>query len=243
MSYIDLALRNPPNFKGLFIGGTNLAADTAAYELIGPDMGVVGSSFVLPSSPAALTAVSANVGDTGLLYVEYIDGDWYERGATVTMTGTTPVQIAAAALRVNRAVYLPGSNLGEISLKVNTTKVNAIGAGDGISGVAIYTAPRGQRVRIITASVNFQVTKDGDGRLMAHSRGKAGFYKIVEKHGAADFTIGSAEYPRRLIDFQGQYGLTIWIDAKLTQGTGHVGGHFQLLAQRTTDGDAPGYDL
>jgi hypothetical protein len=244
MSYVDLARANLPSIKSYFVGGADLAVGNAAYTLLGPSMGTVGTTFVLPAAAGSLTAVSASASDTGALYVEYIDANWYERSALVSMTGITPAVLAASARRVNRAIYLNGSNVGEISLKVGAVKVNAIRAGAGVSRAAIYTAPRGQRVWIIQVTANCETTKTADMRLCSNARDRTGNYTQAEAYSVSTFSPTEIVYPVKIVDLSGSYGVTVWLDAKLvTTGSGIVSGMFQILAQRLTDMDAPGFGL
>lgn len=240
----DLALSDNANFKGATIAGEELAVTDAAFALLGPSMGSISSTLTLPSAAAALNAVSTDVGDTGDIYVEYLDAEYRERAATVTLTGTTPVQVVASARRINRVIYLPGSNLGTISLDVGGTVLSKIRVGDGVARVALYTTPRGQRVSLLSALVNVESPKTADMRLRAKARTQPGIYTVGRAYAVTEFALVDIPLPPPIEDLlMESYGVDIWLDAKTTAGGGNgiVGGYFQIVAERTTDPDAVGF--
>lgn len=240
LSLQDLALSDNPNYKGFNTSGRESAVSNAAHSLLGPSMGAVDSTLILPTVAAPLMAVSAQAADTGQLLVVYIN--YYERSAIVALSGTTPVQVVASALRVNQAVYLPGSNAGQITLSIGSANLSKIRAGEGYAHVALYTAPRGQKSWLLNVVVNVEASKVAHVHLHSKGRGRPGSYILAETFVSNAFSPTDILFPFLLDDPLGDYGLDVWIEAQMiTTGTGIVSAVMQIVSQRTTDPNAPGY--
>lgn len=129
--------------------GRNADIDTASIpeDVWGGDSVYTG----FPTGAAEIiTAVSDNVGDTGILTITYLASftSTAYQTATITLTGTTPVDFAISAVRVHSAQYSTGVattfNLGNITIrhKVTTTNVFLIlEPGTNQSYSSGYTVP------------------------------------------------------------------------------------------------------
>lgn len=108
-----------------------------------------GTPIVLPAAAAAASIVSASTADaaagTGArtVLVTGLDANYLDVTETVTLNGTTPVNLSAQLLRCNRIeVITAGSgrtNAGDITLSIGGAAQCASAAGTGISNTAVFT--------------------------------------------------------------------------------------------------------
>lgn len=121
-----------------------------------------------PTSAGELTVVSDDAADvaagTGArtVNVAYLDSDYVMQNATVTMTGATPVVVAASAIRFIRAyVVTAGSglqNAGPITAKIGATTVGQINdTGYNQTLQSHFTVPAGKRAYLL----RYQFSQDG----------------------------------------------------------------------------------
>lgn len=143
-----MALEKDYDFKKMTLFSANPDVDTATVpEFVWGQGGV----FTFPAAAAATTIVSGNAADasagTGArtVTVTGLDANYFEVVETVTMNGTTPVNLTAQLLRVNKLeVVSAGSgqvNTGIITISIGGTVVSSIPASKGISQTAVFTVP------------------------------------------------------------------------------------------------------
>lgn len=121
-----------------------------------------------PTSAGELTIVSDDAADvaagTGARTVKlwWLDGDYVEQSDTVTMTGATPVVVAASALRFIRALVVTagsgGQNAGPLAVKIGATVVGQINdTGYNQTLQSHYTVPAGWTAHLLA----YQFSQDG----------------------------------------------------------------------------------
>lgn len=137
----DVAKGNIWDSKALNIFGFNRTVGTA-FETLWDD----GGNYVFPSSALVMSAVSSSASDTMNLLISGLDANYNEITETVTLAGTSAVQTTLSFLRINSAVILSGSNVGNISISNGGTNYAYISATLGTTQACIYTVPAGHSV-------------------------------------------------------------------------------------------------
>ena len=124
------------------IFGYNSAATTAFRVLWEKN-----SDYTPPSSAQQMQVKSTSASDTMNLLIQGLDSNYDVLNETVTLTGTSVVTTTNSFYRINNAIILSGSNVGNIDIGndlVGTpTYYAAIRAGDGKTQMSHYTVPRG----------------------------------------------------------------------------------------------------
>lgn len=137
----DIAKGNIWDSKALNIFGFNRTVGTA-FETLWDD----GGNYVFPSSALVMSAVSSSASDTMNLLISGLDANYNEITETVTLAGTSAVQTTLSFLRINSAVILSGSNVGNISISNGGTNYAYISATLGTTQACIYTVPAGHSI-------------------------------------------------------------------------------------------------
>jgi len=120
------------------IFGFNTAIGTdfiAAWEL--------NTAYVYPTVPVAMTAVSSSASDTAVtILILGLDGNYDRKSATVTLTGTTPVNIGEF-FRINDVITLSGNAVGNVTIANGGTTYARMNAQTGKNQASIFTVPAG----------------------------------------------------------------------------------------------------
>jgi hypothetical protein len=120
------------------IFGFNTAIGTnfiAAWEL--------NSAYVYPNAPLAMTAVSSSASDTAVtILILGLDGNYDRKSATVTLTGTTPVNIGEF-FRINDVITISGNAVGNVTIANDGVTYARMDAGTGKNQASIFTVPAG----------------------------------------------------------------------------------------------------
>lgn len=116
-------------------------------------------AYVFPSSAVTMSAVSSSASDTMQVLISGLDADYKSVAAVVTLSGTTPVTTTQTFLRINSALILSGSNVGNITISNGGTTYAYIEATIGITQACHYTVPVGFalylfRIDVTSGTVN-----------------------------------------------------------------------------------------
>lgn len=153
-AYLGLLNDNFDGCEAVNIFGFNRAVDDEFETLWnGP------AAYALPASQSALSVVSSSASDTMAVLISGLDENYIQRQEVATLTGTSAVTTAQPFYRINSAVILSGSNVGNISLKIGDTVHAYIEAGVGLTQACAYTVPAGKslylvRIDLTSGSVN-----------------------------------------------------------------------------------------
>ena len=145
----DIAKGNIWDSQALNIFGFNREVGDS-FETIWND----GGGYVYPSSAVAMDVVSSSSSDTMQVLINGLDANYDAISETVTLTGTSAVTTSATFFRINSAVILTGSNVGDISISNGGTKYAFIEATLGITQSVIYTVPAGCSLYIFRIDCN-----------------------------------------------------------------------------------------
>ena len=132
----DIAKGKVRNQSALNLFGFNRVVGTT-FETIGN----YGGIYPQPESAAALSCASSSASDTMAVLISGLDADHKILTETVTLDGTTPVSTSGSFLRVNSAVILAGSNVGNITISNDGDVLGYIEAGIGLTQTCHYTVP------------------------------------------------------------------------------------------------------
>ena len=145
------------NFSGceavnIFGFNRDVATD---FETLWNDTG----SYTFPSTQSVLTVVSTSGSDTMQVLINGLDENYIQRQEVVTLTGTSAVTTAQQFFRINSAVILTGSNVGNISIKIGATLHGYIEASLGTTQACVFTVPAGKslyllRIDLTSGTVN-----------------------------------------------------------------------------------------
>lgn len=102
-----------------------------------------GGIYPFPTSASTLSVVSDSASDTMAVLISGLDEDYVEVYDVVTLNGLTPVTTTNSFFRVNSAVILAGSNVGNIAISHGANVVQYIGAEIGLTQSCVYTVPAG----------------------------------------------------------------------------------------------------
>ena len=119
--------------------------------------------------------------DTGTLKVQGLDANYDEQSETVTMTGTSAVELSNTYIRIFRMEYTgsSGPNEGKITCHVNSdsgTSVACIEEDDGQTLMCVYTIPAGYEGYLIALDVS--VNKDKDAQMRMYNRAFGETFRI-----------------------------------------------------------------
>lgn len=166
--------------------GANDDIDTAAAE----DIWTAGGDCQWPTSAATTTVVSDSTDDaaagTGCQTVEVqcLDDDLALVPQTVTMNGTTPVELSTDCRRATRAKCLTagsgGVNAGTVDIKHGATILGQIAAEYGQTLITCDTIPNGQFGRL--EGWGCSVTKNTTGlmHVSIDTRADGGAWQVKE---------------------------------------------------------------
>ena len=151
---LDIARNHYNNYRQINIFGFNRDVGID-FESIENDSG----DYVYPSAASVLTVVSTSASDTMGVLISGLNSDYVEITETVTLTGVSAKTTTQAFFRVNNAIILAGSNVGDITLKIGANLHGFIEAGLGTTQACVFTVPAGKtlyiyRIDLTSGTVN-----------------------------------------------------------------------------------------
>jgi len=186
----DIAKGNAYNASPVNIFGFNREVATD-YETIWND----GGGYVYPTSALTMSVSSDSASDTMPVLISGLDINYNPITATVTLNGTTPVIAGVNFFRINSAVILAGSNVGNISISNGGIKYGFIEAGLGITQACIYTVPAGHCLYLFRIDVNSATT---NGQKYIFIRNKVTTNGRTLRVSEATFSTSQVSYDRQV---------------------------------------------
>ena len=135
---LELVHKGVPGTGAVNIFGFNRSVGTS-FETIWND----GGTYIPPASAVTMDCVSSSASDTMNILINGLDADYKSVAAIVTLNGTSPVTTTQTFLRINSAVILSGSNVGNITISNGGTTYAYIEATLGATQACVYTVPAG----------------------------------------------------------------------------------------------------
>lgn len=151
--YLDVAKDNIYNTTAVNIFGFNRSIG-ASFETVWNN----GGNYVYPASALTMSVVSTSAADTMDVLISGLDINYNPISEAVTLTGTSAVTTSAAFFRINSAVILAGSNVGDISISNGGTNHAFIEALIGITQSSVYTVPAGHSLYLVRIDANSATT-------------------------------------------------------------------------------------
>jgi len=146
---LELVHRGVPGTGAVNIFGFNRAVNTS-FETVWND----GGAYAYPGSAVTMDLVSSSASDTMQVMVTGLDADYASIFDVVTMNGTGSVTTAKSFYRINSAVILTGSNVGDITISNGGTTYGFIEATLGITQACLYTVPAGFSLYLFRIDAN-----------------------------------------------------------------------------------------
>ncbi len=179
-----------------------------------------GAGYAFPSAALTMTIVSSSASDTMDVLVAGLDADYNEVRQTVTLTGTSAVTIPADIYRINSAVILSGSNVGNITIASGGVTYAFIEAELGTTQSCIYTVPAGHDLYLFRITAN-SATANGSKYVtirnaLQSSTGR--WLKVAE----ATFSQSQVNYDRQ-VPFKITEKTDFMFEAKSSSSTNEVG--------------------
>jgi hypothetical protein len=160
--YFDIARGCYRNATTVHVFGSNPDVDMGSAPETVWDVG--GGLYPWSSwdTASALTCVSTDAGDTGVLTIYGLDADLLLLTEEVTLNGLTPVVTTNVFGRINLLTYAKGSdtNIGAITTTISAVTVGHIQVGASHSIAAIYTIPAGHTGYFLQGQASVQKTKN-----------------------------------------------------------------------------------
>ena len=163
---IGLAIQigNIPNFTGVQKFGYNTAVGTS-YETIWDN----GGTYAYPTSATTAVATSSDTSsdNDSTVHIYGLDSNYDLADEVITVGGSAST---TSFIRVFRAVLTNAntgtSNVGKITITVNSIAVSVITIGYGQSLQANYTIPRNYRAFLMSIDVGTSKQKEVEAQLM-----------------------------------------------------------------------------
>ena len=147
MSLINDIVRSPNGLLSVAAGHVD-GAEAVNIFGVNPIVGTTyetlwdyGGLYSYPASAATLGVVSSSASDTMPVLISGVDGNYWPIQEVVTLDGTSSVSTTKSFLRVNSAVILAGSNVGNITITSGVTVVGYISIGKGLTQACNFTVP------------------------------------------------------------------------------------------------------
>ncbi len=210
----DIAQGKMYDSEALNIFGFNTTVGTS-FETVWND----GAAYAFPSAALTMTIVSSSASDTMDVLVVGLDANYNEVRQTVTLTGTGSVTLPTDLYRINSAIILAGSNVGNITIASGGVTYGFIGAELGTTQACIYTVPAGYSIYLFRITAN-SATASGNKYVtirnaLQSSTGR--WLKVAE----ATFSQSQVNYDRQ-VPFQITEKTDFMFEAKSSSSTNEV---------------------
>jgi len=134
---LEIAHRRVAGAEPVHLFGFNRSIDTD-YETIFNNGGGI---YTFPSDADTLTVSSSSASDTMAVLIQGLDANYKPINDVITLEGTSDVETTEEFLRVNNAVILSGTNVGNISIEHGSDLVAYLEVAYGVQQAIIYTVP------------------------------------------------------------------------------------------------------
>ena len=223
----DIAQGKMYDSTAVNIFGFNREIGTA-FETIWND----GGTYVYPSSALAMTIVSSSASDTMQVLVVGLDASYNEVRQTVTLNGTGSVAIPTALFRINSAIILSGSNVGNITIASGGVTYGYIEATLGTTQACIYTVPAGYDLYLFRITAN-SATTTGNKYLFIRNVTRASNGRTL-RVSEATFAMSQVNYDRQ-VPFKIEEKTDFQFEAKSSSSTNEVAVFVEAVLVKRSD--------
>tara|TARA_R110000782_G_scaffold167220_1_gene259441 strand:+ start:486 stop:1202 length:717 start_codon:yes stop_codon:yes gene_type:complete len=223
----DIAQGKMYDSAAVNIFGFNREIGTA-FETIWND----GGTYVYPSSALAMTIVSSSASDTMQVLVVGLDASYNEVRQTLTLNGTGSVAIPTALFRINSAIILSGSNVGNITIASGGVTYGYIEATLGTTQACIYTVPAGYDLYLFRITAN-SATTNGQKYLFIRNVTRASNGRTL-RVSEATFAMSQVNYDRQ-VPFKIEEKTDFQFEAKSSSSTNEVAIFVEAVLVKRSD--------
>ena len=223
----DIAQGKMYDSAAVNIFGFNREIGTA-FETIWND----GGTYLYPSSALAMTIVSSSASDTMQVLVVGLDASYNEVRQTVTLNGTGSVAIPTALFRINSAIILSGSNVGNITIASGGVTYGYIEATLGTTQACIYTVPAGYDLYLFRITAN-SATTNGQKYLFIRNVTRASNGRTL-RVSEATFAMSQVNYDRQ-VPFKIEEKTDFQFEAKSSSSTNEVAIFVEAVLVKRSD--------
>ena len=223
----DIAQGKMYDSAAVNIFGFNREIGTA-FETIWND----GGTYLYPSSALAMTIVSSSASDTMQVLVVGLDASYNEVRQTVTLNGTGSVAIPTALFRINSAIILSGSNVGNITIASGGVTYGYIEATLGTTQACIYTVPAGYDLYLFRITAN-SATTNGQKYLFIRNVTRASNGRTL-RVSEATFAMSQVNYDRQ-VPFKIEEKTDFQFEAKSSSSTNEIAIFVEAVLVKRSD--------
>lgn len=189
------------------VEAVSLIGRNADVDVGTEDIWTQGATWAAPTAARIHALVSSSTDDaaagTGArtVLVEYVGSDYAAAEETVTLNGTTPVNMVASAVMINRmTVATAGSgavNAGAITATAatDTTVTSAIATGRNASETLAYMVPTGKTLLIERLSAGVQAASTTNVDIVLHRKTFGGLWVPIDSAAIDSAGTSSMERP------------------------------------------------
>ena len=210
----DIAQGKMYDSEAVNIFGFNRVVGTS-FETLWND----GGDYVFPTSAVTMDLVSTSASDTMSVLVKGLDANYNEISETVTLTGTVAVTTSASFLRINSAIILSGSNVGDVTISNGGTIYGFIEAELGTTQSCIYTVPADRSLYLFRIDFN-SATVNPNKYLTVRNKLRSDAGRILHV-AEATFATSQVSYDRQ-VPFKITEKTDFQFQAKSSSGTNEV---------------------
>ncbi len=223
----DIAQGKMYDSEPVNIFGFNRAVGTS-FETVWND----GGAYAFPSAALSMTIVSSSASDTMQVLVVGLDASYNEVRQTVTLNGTGSVAIPTALLRINSAIILSGSNVGNITIASGGVTYGYIEATLGTTQACIYTVPAGYDLYLFRITAN-SATTNGQKYLFIRNVTRASNGRTL-RVSEATFAMSQVNYDRQ-VPFKIEEKTDFQFEAKSSSSTNEVAIFVEAVLVKRSD--------
>ena len=178
------------------------------------------------------TIVSSSASDTMQVLVVGLDASYNEVRQTVTLNGTGSVAIPTALFRINSAIILSGSNVGNITIASGGVTYGYIEATLGTTQACIYTVPAGYDLYLFRITAN-SATTNGQKYLFIRNVTRASNGRTL-RVSEATFAMSQVNYDRQ-VPFKIEEKTDFQFEAKSSSSTNEVAIFVEAVLVKRSD--------
>jgi len=223
----DIAQGKMYDSAAVNIFGFNREIGTA-FETVWND----GGTYAFPSAALTMTIVSSSASDTMQVLVVGLDASYNEVRQTVTLNGTGSVAIPTALFRINSAIILSGSNVGNITIASGGVTYGYIEATLGTTQACIYTVPAGYDLYLFRITAN-SATTTGNKYLFIRNVTRASNGRTL-RVSEATFAMSQVNYERQ-VPFKIEEKTDFEFEAKSSSSTNEVAIFVEAVLVKRSD--------
>ena len=190
-------------------------------------------TYIGTAGTALVTSSNTSDDNNGTVEIQGLDANYNVQTVTATIGGSATTETFIRVFRVKMLTANTGtSNVGTITVTVDSTAAAIISPTKGQTLMAVYTIPAGKKGYLLKLQGNLEKAKESEFQLMARPFG--GAFNIKGKFGSSGDVI-NYDYPVPL-EFDEKTDIEVQVRAGATTAAGALFDIILLDAPRTPQG-------